>query len=146
MNERSWTTTSEAETEAVGAEIAELLETDGLLLLDGDLGVGKTVLVRGLAQTLGIGPREVQSPSYTLIHDHDGAAGRLIHVDLYRLDVDDVPGLGLDDLIAGPGVKAIEWPDRLPAHLVDPALAHRVHLAVEPGGERRITLHPIVDV
>ena len=108
-----WTSRSEEETEQIGAELAEILKPDGILLLESDLGGGKTVLVRGLAVALGIDRREVQSPTYALIHEHEGSAGRLVHVDLYRLEPEEVDGLGLDELLAGPGVKAVEWPDRL---------------------------------
>lgn len=132
-----WCTRSEAETEAVGARILGLVAEDDLLLLEGEMGAGKTVLVRGLAKALGVDRREVQSPTYTLIHEYEGTAGRLVHVDLYRLDPDDVPALGLDDLLAGPGTKAVEWPDRLP---FDVAGAWRVRLDELEDGSRRIRL------
>ncbi len=126
---RSWASSSEAQTERVGEALAQACAGQGILLLAGDLGSGKTVLVRGLARALGVDPREIQSPTYTLIHEHDavsldavsspsdlppGTVGRLVHVDLYRLEPEDVESLGLEELLAGPGVKAIEWPDRLP--------------------------------
>ena len=110
---RVWTTSNEAETEAVGAILATLLPSDTTILLAGDLGAGKTVLVRGLCTALGVDRREVQSPSFALIHEHQGAKGSLVHVDLYRLEPQDIPSLGLDELLSGPGFKAIEWADRL---------------------------------
>jgi tRNA threonylcarbamoyladenosine biosynthesis protein TsaE len=129
----------EAETEAVGAELArELGAGGGVVLLDGDLGSGKTVLVRGLAAALGIDRREIQSPTYTLVHEHRGEGGRLVHVDLYRLAPEEVDGLGLDELLSGPGIKAIEWPDRLPAPLPG---AWRVHLRRRQG-DREIAVTP----
>jgi len=115
-------TASEAETEALGAALAGELAPDGVLLLSGELGSGKTVLVRGLASALGVPPGEIQSPTYTLIREHDGRGraggegekdGRLIHVDLYRLEPEEAAELGLEELLAGPGVKVIEWAERL---------------------------------
>lgn len=111
---RCWTTGSEEETRRLGAELARRLVPDGTLLLSGDLGSGKTVLAQGVAAALGIDPREVQSPTYTLMREHQGGGGRLVHLDLYRLDPDEVAALGLDEVFAGPGVKVVEWAERLP--------------------------------
>ncbi len=109
-----YTTASEAETAALGAELARELAPDGVLLLSGDLGTGKTVLARGIAAILGIDPREVQSPTYTLIREHQGSGGgRLVHVDLYRLSPEEAAELGLEELLAGPGIKVVEWAERL---------------------------------
>ncbi|HEY8021099.1 MAG TPA: tRNA (adenosine(37)-N6)-threonylcarbamoyltransferase complex ATPase subunit type 1 TsaE [Thermoanaerobaculia bacterium] len=113
---RCWRTADEAGTEAVGEALAAELAPDGVLLLSGDLGSGKTVLARGIARGLGIDPREIQSPTYTLIREH-GSPRRLVHVDLYRLEPGDLDDLGLDELLAGPGVKVIEWAERLPEEM-----------------------------
>jgi tRNA threonylcarbamoyladenosine biosynthesis protein TsaE len=75
------------------------------------------VLARGIGEGLGIDPREVQSPTFTLIREHRGSGGRggrMVHVDLYRLDPEEVTALGLEELLAGPGVKVVEWAERLP--------------------------------
>ncbi len=111
---RRWVTRGEAETERLGAALAAELAPDGLLLLSGDLGSGKTVLARGVAGALGIDPRQVLSPTYNLIREHRGAGGSLVHVDLYRLRPEEAAALGLDELLAGPGVKVVEWAERLP--------------------------------
>lgn len=111
---RSWQTSSEEETRSLGAELARELAPDGVLLLSGELGSGKTVLARGVAGGLGIAPGEVQSPTFNLIREHRGSGGRLVHVDLYRLEPEEVPALGLEELLAGPGVKVVEWAERLP--------------------------------
>ncbi len=132
-----WRSRNEAETEAVGAELARAFAPDGVLLLLGDLGSGKTVLVKGMARALGIDRQEIQSPTYTLIHEHQGTGGRLVHVDLYRLEPAEVESLGLEELLAGPGVKAIEWADRLPH---PPPEAVTVRIARHPDGGRQITL------
>jgi tRNA threonylcarbamoyladenosine biosynthesis protein TsaE len=111
---RRWLTRGEEETRALGRELARELAPDGVLLLSGDLGTGKTVLARGIGEGLGIDPREVQSPTYTLIREHQGSRGGLIHVDLYRLDPGQTSALGLEELLAGPGIKVVEWAERLP--------------------------------
>lgn len=107
-------TRSEAETREHGRALARELAPDGILLLSGELGSGKTVLARGIGEGLGIDAREVQSPTFTIIREHEGSGGRLVHVDLYRLAPEDTAGLGLDELLAGPGVKVVEWAERLP--------------------------------
>jgi tRNA threonylcarbamoyladenosine biosynthesis protein TsaE len=102
------------ETRALGRELAGELAPDGVLLLSGELGSGKTVLAQGVAEGLGIDPREVQSPTFNLIREHRGSGTPLIHVDLYRLDPVETQALGLEELLAGPGVKIVEWAERLP--------------------------------
>lgn len=112
-----WVTRSEEETRDLGRTLARELAPDGVLLLSGDLGSGKTVLARGIGEGLGINPREVQSPTFTLIREHypsHGSGGRLVHVDLYRLEPEQTAALGLEELLAGPGVKVVEWAERLP--------------------------------
>jgi len=109
-----WSSASVAQTEAVGAELAGRLLPDGVLLLFGELGAGKTVLVRGLGAALGIDRAEIQSPTFTLMRSHQATGCSLLHVDLYRLDPEEVPELGLEEALYGPGVKVVEWAERLP--------------------------------
>lgn len=109
------TTATEEETHRFAATLVERLRPDGVLLLSGDLGAGKTVLARGLAQALGIAPREVQSPTFTLVREHQAPDGtRLVHVDLYRLEPEEALDVGLEELLAGPGIKVVEWAERWP--------------------------------
>ena len=107
-------THSQSETEAVGRELAARLTAGSVVLLYGELGAGKTALVRGLAEGLGVMPDDVSSPTFTLMQEYRGGRLPLIHVDLYRLDdrreVDD---LGLEELGEG-AVLAIEWAEKLP--------------------------------
>jgi len=105
-------TRSEAETVSLGRRLAERLEPGAVVLLYGNLGAGKTAFVRGLAQGLGASPDEVTSPTFTLIQEYAGPTP-LYHVDLYRLTPAEADDLGLDELLAGDGVVAIEWADRL---------------------------------
>ena len=134
MHGRRWQSSNEEETQSLGAALARELAPDGILLLSGDLGAGKTVLARGVAQGLGIAPEEVQSPTFTLIREHRGSGGRMVHVDLYRLDPEEVPALGLEEMLAGPGVKVVEWAERLPFP-VPGALALRLGRLPEGGRE-----------
>lgn len=130
---RYWETSSASETRALGERLVGELPPDGILLLSGSLGAGKTTLVQGVAAGLGLSPREVQSPSYTLIREHQGPRGRLVHVDLYRLTPGETEALGLDEVLAAPGVKVVEWPDRLPF-----PVPGSVHLRIRPlAGDRR---------
>ena len=107
------TTGSEQETATVAKTLAEELRAGDILLLSGNLGAGKTAFVRGLAEGLGIDPREVSSPTFTLVHEYRGGRLTLYHVDLYRLDRAATDDLGLEELGIRDGVLAIEWPDRL---------------------------------
>lgn len=111
---RSWTSEDPESTRRIGATLAEELGGDGVVLLIGDLGTGKTVLTQGMATALGIAVDEVQSPTFTLVREHSGSGGRLTHIDLYRLDPDDLPSLGLEELLAGESLTVIEWAERLP--------------------------------
>ena len=81
------------------------------MLLFGELGAGKTAFVRGLARGVGANPEDVSSPTFTLIQEYAGRL-TLYHVDLYRLEPREIPDLGLEDLIIGDGVVAIEWAER----------------------------------
>ena len=110
---RTFTTRSEAETAAVGRELAPTLSPGSVVLLSGDLGAGKTAFVRGLAEGLGANPAEVSSPTFTLMQEYRGGRLPLLHVDLYRLnDSREIDDLGLDELGSG-AVLAIEWAEKL---------------------------------
>jgi tRNA threonylcarbamoyladenosine biosynthesis protein TsaE len=132
---RRWTTRTEEETLALGRELAGELAPDGVLLLSGDLGAGKTVLARGIGEGLGLAAREVQSPTFTLIREHQGSGGRLVHVDLYRLDPGETAALGLEELLAGPGVKVVEWAERLPFRVPGARVLHLARAAAGDGRE-----------
>ena len=134
---RRWTTGNEAETRRVGALLGGEARPDGVLLLHGDLGAGKTVLARGVADALGIDPSEVQSPTFVLIREHEGAGGRLVHVDLYRVEQEEAAVVGIEEVLAGTGVKVVEWAERLPFEVVG---AVRVWLERAGEGERVITV------
>jgi tRNA threonylcarbamoyladenosine biosynthesis protein TsaE len=107
------TTTSEAETAAVGRDLARTLKRGDVVLLFGELGAGKTAFVRGLAEGLGIDPSEISSPTFTIVQQYAGGRLPLLHVDLYRVNPREVDDLGLEEL-GSEAVTAIEWAERLP--------------------------------
>jgi len=104
-------TSSEDETAAAGERLAASLNPGDVVLLYGDLGAGKTAFVRGLARGLGAPPEDVSSPTFTIVQEYHGRA-TLYHVDLYRLEPAEVDDLGLDELVCGDGIVAIEWAER----------------------------------
>jgi tRNA threonylcarbamoyladenosine biosynthesis protein TsaE len=131
------TTHSQDETADVGRQLASSLQPGSVLLLIGDLGAGKTALVRGLAEGLGVQPEDVSSPTFTLIQEYRGGRLPLLHVDLYRLsDSREIDELGLDEL-GQDGVLAIEWAEKLPRS-VDGSI--EIRIAHGDGDERQISI------
>lgn len=107
-------TIGEEATEALGERLAAWLQPGDVLALHGELGAGKTRLVRGLARGLGVDEIMVASPSFTLLNEYEGRLP-LVHLDCYRLaDPEAVAELGLEDYYEGRGVLAIEWAERIP--------------------------------
>lgn len=124
----TFTTESEEETIALGARLAPDLK--GVVLLIGNLGAGKTTLVKGIA-----GGTEVTSPTFTLIHDY----GSCFHIDLYRLETErEVEGLGIDELVESGKPVLIEWGERFPRLFPPPVTEIRLEHA--GNDDRRITV------
>ena len=98
------------ETIAVGRQFASALRAGDVLALSGDLGAGKTCLVKGIAAGLGI-VQPVTSPTFTLIHEYRSGRLPLAHVDLYRLE--SAAGIGLEDYFDAPWVTVIEWAEKI---------------------------------
>jgi tRNA threonylcarbamoyladenosine biosynthesis protein TsaE len=117
---REWTrekrlrTRSEAGTLALGELMTELLPAPKLVVLRGELGMGKTTLVKGMAAALGASADEVTSPTFTLVHEYVGRKTRLVHIDLYRLEGErELEGIGLWELVDRPdALVMVEWGDR----------------------------------
>jgi tRNA threonylcarbamoyladenosine biosynthesis protein TsaE len=107
-------TTSETETAAAGEALGRDLQPGDVVLLYGELGAGKTAFVRGLARGVGADADEVSNPTFSIVQEYPGRAATLYHVDLYRLEPAEIDDLGLEDLVAGDGIVAIEWADRWP--------------------------------
>lgn len=106
--------TSEAELQAFAASLGPHLQTGDVLLLDGDLGAGKTSFTKGLAKGLGI-TDYVKSPTFTIIREYCHGRLPLYHMDLYRLEDGGAEDLGLEEYFEGDGVSVVEWPDFLGA-------------------------------
>ena len=106
---------TEEETAEAGRAIARTLAPNAVVHLIGDLGAGKTFLVRAIAAELGADPREVASPSFAIVHEYPRPnADPIIHIDGYRLSESrrEWMEIGIPEMLAGPGVKLIEWPKR----------------------------------
>jgi tRNA threonylcarbamoyladenosine biosynthesis protein TsaE len=127
----------EAALMAWGEALARTLPRPAVVALSGELGAGKTTLVRALAAGLGVKER-VTSPTFALVHRYAGDDGlTLYHVDAYRLrPEDDTRDLGFEDMLADPeAIIVVEWPERLGARA--PAFTHRIALAHADGGRKR---------
>ena len=114
METREFITRSQEETIAFGRTLAETLAPPKIVVLRGDLGAGKTTLVKGIAEGFHAASEEdVTSPTFTLIHEYRGPEAVLYHIDLYRVDTPrQLETLGLDDLIADNSVLLIEWGEK----------------------------------
>ena len=111
---RDFTTNSPAETIALGRKLASLLAPPNMVVLRGDLGAGKTTLVKGIAEGFNAAREEdVTSPTFTLIHEYRGSAVSVYHIDLYRIDTQrELETLALDDLMSDNSVLLIEWGEK----------------------------------
>jgi tRNA threonylcarbamoyladenosine biosynthesis protein TsaE len=113
---RDFTTNSPEETIALGRELASQLAPPKIVLLRGDLGAGKTTLVKGIAEGFHAASHDdVTSPTFTLIHEYRGPVATLYHIDLYRIDTPgELDTLALDDLMTDNSVLLIEWGEKFP--------------------------------
>jgi tRNA threonylcarbamoyladenosine biosynthesis protein TsaE len=140
MTDQRMETRSAAETEAVGAQIAERLGPGDVVVISGEVGAGKTTLIRGAARALGV-TEPVTSPTFTIGRRYAGGRLPISHLDLYRLEhiEGEDPAL-IDDYLGGEGLAFVEWPAVGAARLGRPALEIRL----EHAGEDRRTIE-IVD-
>lgn len=111
---REFITRSTDETIALGRSLAEVLTPPKVVLLRGDLGAGKTTLVKGIAEGFhAASADEVTSPTFTLIHEYRGSRASLFHIDLYRIDTQkELDTLALDDLLSPDSILLIEWGEK----------------------------------
>jgi tRNA threonylcarbamoyladenosine biosynthesis protein TsaE len=113
---REITTNSAEETTALGRTLAQILAPPKVVLLRGDLGAGKTTLVKGIAAAFEAAAEEdVTSPTFTLVHEYHGPRAHLYHIDLYRIDtLRELDTLALDDLRTADSILLIEWGEKFP--------------------------------
>ena len=142
-------THSSEETIELGRVLARFLVPPQVLVLRGDLGAGKTTLVKGIAAALGAAePEEVTSPTFTLIHEYAGrsvehaklgATILLYHLDLYRIENQrQLDTLGIEDLMTPQSLLLIEWGEKFPS--ITARSDGEIAIETLPGDERRITL------
>jgi tRNA threonylcarbamoyladenosine biosynthesis protein TsaE len=137
---REITTHSAEETIAFGRTLASLLTVPKLVLLRGDLGAGKTTLVKGIAAGGEAAAEEdVTSPTFTLVHEYRGPRANLYHIDLYRIDTPrELETLALDDLRTEDSILLIEWGEKFPQLVRE--CDFEIVLEREGENERRITI------
>lgn len=127
---RTVTTASAHETRALAAELAAALPVDTTLALHGNLGVGKTTFVQGLARGFGV-TEPVTSPTFNIYTVHRGSSRTLVHLDAYRLEnARQIEDLLLEDFLVSPWCLAVEWPEKIAAFL--PAGTLHLELGIIP--------------
>ena len=141
---RKFVSKTERETFDLGARIGEALSGGEIILLDGPLGAGKTVLVKGVAHAFGLKEEDVTSPSFTLVNPHQGRL-LLYHIDLYRLEAgaSAAYAVDLDEILTDESaVVIIEWAERLGRYPL-PAGVWRVSISGDGDSPRDISIAPI---
>jgi tRNA threonylcarbamoyladenosine biosynthesis protein TsaE len=139
-----FTTKSGADTIEVGRKLAHLLKAPQLLILRGELGTGKTTLVKGIAQALDAAEAdEVTSPTFTLIHEYDGALDgkpvKLFHLDVYRLEGErQLETLGLDELLTPDALVLVEWGEKFKS--IRKKATGEIAISSAGGDARKITV------
>jgi tRNA threonylcarbamoyladenosine biosynthesis protein TsaE len=139
-----FTTQSDADTIEVGRKLAKLLKPPQLLILRGDLGTGKTTLVKGIAQALDAAEAdEVTSPTFTLIHEYDGTRNgkpvKLFHLDVYRLEGErQLETLGLDELLTPDALVLVEWGEKFKS--IKKKCTGEIAITSTGGDARKITV------
>src|SRR5579863_5327956 len=139
-----FTTNSGADTVEVGRKLAALLKPPQLLLLRGELGTGKTTMVKGIAQALEAAePDEVTSPTFTLIHEYDGTRKgkpvKLFHLDVYRLEGErQLETLGLEELASSDALVLVEWGEKFKS--IRKRATGEIVITAAGGDSRKITV------
>lgn len=116
---------SEEETKEIGYRLGREIGQGDVVCLYGELGSGKTTMVKGVARALGISERDVTSASFSIIVEYDGVIP-FYHVDLYRIGKDEVSSLGLYEYMNGKGITVIEWAERAEREIPDDRITVRI--------------------
>ncbi len=133
---------NEQQTIEFAKKLAGYLKPGMTILLKGDLGAGKTTFTKGLGEGLEI-KRIIKSPTYTIVREYTDGRMPLYHVDLYRLDENDVPELGLEEYFDGDGLSVVEWPSVAPDDLPEDRLEIQLTPPLDTPEKREITLHAV---
>lgn len=137
INEAVWTASGKEETAALAKRLAAWAEPGTVLALDGDLGAGKTTFSQFFAAAIGVNS-VVNSPTFTIIKEYEGATMPFYHMDVYRLSMEEADELGLDDYFYGDGVTIVEWASLIRELL--PSERLELYIEHEGGDSRRIRL------
>ena len=129
---------SEEETIGLGKKLASMFKEPNLVVLSGELGAGKTVFVKGLAEGLGLKSEKVQSPTFSVVHEYRGEKN-LFHFDLYRISsTNELREIGWDDYIEREGLVVVEWGEKAEGML--PRKYYKVDFKIMGENEREISI------
>lgn len=129
---------TEQETQLLGCRLVRMLPVPSFVALYGDLGAGKTALVRGMGEEAGT--QEVRSPTFTIVHEYE-TTPRLIHFDAYRLaDAEELLAIGFEEYLAQDAILVLEWAERVPDALPNERL--EIHLSGSGDEPRTLELIP----
>lgn len=134
-------TTDPEKTMAIAKQLGQQVQAGDVLLLDGDLGAGKTTFTKGLAASLGI-ERYIKSPTFTLIREYQDGRLPLYHMDVYRLEETGASDLGLEEYFDGNGVSVIEWSQFIAEELPSDYLMIHFNKDVHDDQVRTLVLEP----
>ena len=132
--------TGEAETRETGRRLGKVLKRGDVVCLYGELGAGKTTMVKGIASAIGIDERDITSASFTIIAEYE-AAVPFYHIDLYRVAAGEVAELGLHEYLGSDGIAVVEWAERAEAEMPDSCVRVRIKYMEE--GAREIEIEGI---
>ena len=139
MGEMLKVTNSAAETRALGERLAAGLQPGDTVILEGELGAGKSELARGIARGLGV-TETVTSPSFTILNVYESGRCPLYHFDWYRLESEEeLYELGMDEYLGGDGIAVVEWAERCPDAVPEGCV--RIRLEVTGEETRQITVN-----
>lgn len=129
---------SDSDTREIGRRLGEKLKPGDVVCLFGELGAGKTTMVKGIASALGINERDITSASFTIIAEYDTPVP-FYHIDLYRVTSDELPDLGLYEYLGPHGISVIEWAERAEGEIPDNSIMVRLYHTDDDCREVEIT-------
>lgn len=139
---KKYHTATEQETKHVAASLANFLFPGSTVLLEGQLGAGKTTFTKGLAEGLGI-KRAIKSPTYTLIREYTEGRLPLYHMDLYRLEESGADEMGLDEYFEGDGISVVEWGSVVAEDMPEAYVKISLSVSGEEGTERDLVIEAV---